>query len=410
MKAQGMLYLDCFSGASGDMMLGALIDLGLPIDALQRALGSLAIDYGGVAADRVLRAGVSATKFRLVEAAAGATEHAAHHPAAQHEHHHHSHHHLSHIVTAIRRSALSAQGQERAVHLFERLAQAEAAIHDTPIERVHLHEVGALDSIIDIVGSVYAFEWFGIDDVVASPLNVGGGTVKCAHGTFPVPAPATARLLSGVPVYGNGTTELVTPTGALLVTGYAREFGPLPAMTVSQIGYGAGDRDPKDAPNVLRIFRGERVGTAGGDRIVKLECEIDDMNPQLFGPLMDDLLAAGALDVFYTPVQMKKNRPGTLVTAIAPPDRRQNLIDILFRTSTTIGVRYEEMSRACLDRSMESVDTPYGPVRFKVARRNGEELNAAPEFDDIVRIAAERGVAIKAVQAAAIKARLDRVR
>jgi uncharacterized protein (TIGR00299 family) protein len=404
-----MLYLDCFSGVAGDMMLGALLDLGLPIEGLRSALGSLAIDYGGVAADRVLRAGVSATKFRLIDANTNATDPPAHDPATTHQHHH-PHHHLSHIVAAIRRSALSAEGQERAVHLFERLAQAEAAIHNTPIERVHLHEVGALDSIIDIVGTVYAFEWFGIDDVVASPLNVGGGTVTCAHGTFPVPAPATARLLSGVPVYGNGTTELVTPTGALLVTGYAREFGPLPAMTVSQIGYGAGDRDTKDVPNVLRIFRGERVGAAHGDRIVKLECEIDDMNPQLFGPLMDDLLAAGALDVFFTPVQMKKNRPGTLVTAIAPPDRRQSLIDILFRTSTTIGVRYVEMSRACLDRSMESVDTPYGAVRFKVARRDGEELNAAPEFDDCARIAAEHGVAIKTVQAAAIRARLDRVR
>ena len=409
MKVQGMLYLDCFSGAAGDMMLGALLDLGLPIQGLRSALGSLAIDYDGIAADRVLRAGVSATKFRLIETKANAPEPPAHDAGTTHQHHH-SHHHLSHIVAAIRRSALSAEGQERAVHLFERLAQAEAAIHNTPIERVHLHEVGALDSIIDIVGTVYTFEWFGIDDVVASPVNVGGGTVTCAHGMFPVPAPATARLLSGVPIYGNGTTELVTPTGALLVTGYAREFGPLPAMTVSQIGYGAGDRDTKNVPNVLRIFRGERVGATDGDRIVKLECEIDDMNPQLFGPLMDDLLVAGALDVFYTPVQMKKNRPGTLVTVIAPPDRRQDLIDILFRTSTTIGVRYEEMSRACLDRSMESVDTPYGAVRFKVARRNGEELNAAPEFDDCARIAAEHGVAIKTVQAAAIRARLDRVR
>ena len=214
------------------------------------------------------------------------------------------------------------------MHLFERLAEAEAAIHDTPIEKVHLHEVGALDSIIDIVGAVYGFDWFGIDDVVSSPLNVGGGTVHCAHGEFPVPAPATARLLAGVPVYGSGTSELVTPTGALLVTGYARSFGPLPAMRLDAMGYGAGDRDPKGTPNVLRILRGERapatgpdrrsLGEGGDERIVKIECEIDDMNPQLFGPLMDGLLAAGALDVFYTPVQMKKSRPGTLVTIIAP--------------------------------------------------------------------------------------------
>jgi hypothetical protein len=398
-----MLYLDCFSGASGDMIVGALLDLGLPLEALENALGSLAIDYGRVAADRVLRAGVSATKFRVIE-------HHKHPQPDQHHQHPHDHHHLSHIVASIRRSSLSAEGRERAIHLFERLAEAEAAIHNTPIEKVHLHEVGAVDSIIDIVGAVYGFEWFGIDDVMASPLNVGGGTVKCAHGVFPVPAPATARLLADVPIYSNGTTELVTPTGALLVTGYAREFGPMPAITVSRIGYGAGDRDAKDVPNVLRIFQGERVGARIGDRIVKLECEIDDMNPQLFGPLMDELLAAGALDVFYTPVQMKKNRPGTLVTVIAPPDRRSDLTDRLFRSSTTIGVRYEEMSRACLDRAVESVDTPFGPVRFKVARRNGEELNAAPEFDDCARIAAERGVAIKVIQAAAVKARLDRMR
>ena len=398
-----MLYLDCFSGAAGDMILGALIDLGLPTDALKSALGSLAIEYGDITADRVLRAGVTATKFRLVEHAPALAPADVPAPAPAHPHHH-----LKHIVAAIRRSSLSPEGQDRAVHLFERLAQAEAEIHNTPVERVHLHEVGALDSIVDIVGSVFGFEWFGIDDIVASPLNVGGGTVRCAHGVFPVPAPATARLLAGVPVYGNGTTELVTPTGALLVTSYAREFGPLPAMTIEKIGYGAGDRDPKDTPNVLRILRGERAAASFAEQIVKLECEIDDMNPQLFGPLMDGLLAAGAYDVFYTPVQMKKNRPGTLVTVLGRPDLRESLTDILFRSSTTIGVRYQEMSRACLERTTESVETPFGSIRFKVARRDGEELNAAPEFDDCARLATEHNVSIKTIQAAAIKARLDR--
>jgi uncharacterized protein (TIGR00299 family) protein len=391
-----MLYLDCFSGASGDMILGALLDLGLPLDALKGALGSLAVDYAGVAADRVSRAGVSATKFRLVENPAPAEAAPAH-----------NHYHLKGIVNRIRKSALKPESQERAVHLFERLAEAESAIHDTPIEKVHLHEVGALDSIIDIVGAVYGFDWFGIDDIVSSPLNVGGGTVHCAHGEFPVPAPATARLLAGVPVYGKGTSEMVTPTGALLVTGYARSFGPLPAMSIAGIGYGAGDRDPKGTPNVLRILRGDRApgDTNGDQRVVKIECEIDDMNPQLFGPLMDALLAAGALDVFYTPVQMKKSRPGTLITIVAPTDRRPALTDLLFKESTTIGVRYEEMSRTCLDRAVETVTTPYGDVRFKIARRDGRELNASPEFDDCVRLAAEHGVSIKAVQAAAVKAR-----
>src|SRR4051794_16593685 len=256
-----MLYFDCFSGASGDMILGALIDLGLPLPALRESLGSLAIEYGEVTADRVTRAGVSATKFQLIERATGASESSSH-----------KHHHLKHIIAAIQRSSLSPSGQERAIHLFERLAEAEAAIHGTPIERVHLHEVGALDSIIDIVGAVCGFEWFGISDVVASPLNVGGGTVTCAHGVFPVPAPATVRLLAGAPVYGNGTMELVTPTGALLITGYAREFGPLPPMRIDRVAYGAGDRDPKGTPNVLRVMQGERLQSPIEQSVVQIEC------------------------------------------------------------------------------------------------------------------------------------------
>jgi pyridinium-3,5-bisthiocarboxylic acid mononucleotide nickel chelatase len=393
------LYFDCFSGASGDMILGALLDLGLPIDGLRQALGSLAIEYGEVTADRVSRAGVAATKFRLVEKSS--TDAA---PAGAHKHHH-----LKHIVAAIRRSSLSATGRERAVQLFERLAEAEAAIHDTPIERVHLHEVGALDSIIDIVGAVYAFEWFGIEDIVSSPLNVGGGTVDCAHGRFPVPAPATTRLLSDTPVYGAGTTELVTPTGALLVTSYARSFGPLPAMRLEGVGYGAGDRNPRDAPNVLRVLRGERVDAeaSAAARVVQIECEIDDMNPQLFGPLMEGLADAGALDVFYAAVQMKKNRPGTLVTVVAPPARREAIAAVLFTHTTTIGVRYQEMMRDTLDREIRTIETPLGPVRFKIATRAGRVLNAAPEFDDCVRIATDRSVPIKDVQALAMRAWLD---
>jgi len=379
------------------MILGALLDLGLPLDGLRAALGSLAIEYGEVTVERVSRAGVAAAKFRLIEKPAETPE--GSHP--------HKHHHLKHIVAAIGRSSLSPAGRKRAVHLFERLAAAEAAIHDTPIERVHLHEVGALDSIIDIVGAVYGFEWFGIDDVVSSPLNVGGGTVRCAHGVFPVPAPATARLLSDAPVYGGGTTELVTPTGALLITAYAREFGPLPPMRIDHIGYGAGDRDPKDTPNVLRILQGRRVEAADDERVVQIECEIDDMNPQLFGPLMDRLVEAGALDVFYSAVQMKKNRPGTLVTAIAPPARREAIAAMLFTHTTTIGVRYQEMRRERLDREIRSVDTPLGAVRFKIATRDGRVLNAAPEFDDCARIASERGMAIKDVQAMATRAWLN---
>ena len=399
------LYLDCFSGASGDMFLGALLDLGLPLDDLRGALGSLAVDLGGVSSRRVLRAGISATKFVVGEPEARP------HEGTPHSHAHHSHHSLKEITAAIDRSALSADARQRATHLFERLAEAESAIHDIPVERIHLHEVGAVDSIVDIVGAVYGLEQLGADRIVSSPLNLGGGTVKCEHGVFPVPAPATARLLRGVPVYsGDVQMELVTPTGALLVTGYADSFGPMPGMTMDRIGYGAGDRDPKRHPNVLRMVVGESAEGGHARRVVEIICEIDDMNPQLFGPLMDRLHQEGALDVFYAPVQMKKNRPGVLVTVLARPEHRQRLAGILFAETTTIGVRYQEMMRECLEREIVDVETPAGTVRFKVARRDGQVLNAAPEFDDCARIAAARGLPVKDVQALALTAWMNRNR
>jgi uncharacterized protein (TIGR00299 family) protein len=289
--------------------------------------------------------------------------------------------------------------------LFRRLAETEAAIHDMPVDQVHLHEVGALDSIIDIVGAVFALEWFGADRIVCSPLNTGSGMVRCAHGHFPVPAPATARLIAGVPVYASGPEmELLTPTGALLTTGYAEAYGPLPAMTIDRIGYGAGDRNFRDFPNVLRVFVGTAAAAAATERVVMLECEIDDMNPQIYGVLMDRLLAAGALDVYYAPVQMKKNRPGTLVTIVAPPDLRQTLTQIIFRETTTLGLRYHEVFRECLARERVSVETPWGAVRIKVARQGDAIMNAAPEFDDCVRLATEHQRAVKEVQAAAMRA------
>jgi pyridinium-3,5-bisthiocarboxylic acid mononucleotide nickel chelatase len=416
-------YFDCFSGASGDMILGALLDAGLPDRALRDALGSLAIEYGEVSSARVLRSGISATKFSVGAPDRQAVAPAVHphaHDHHSHEHHthahvhdsgpspHHDHHSLTDIARYIERSALSREGKDRAVRLFRRLAEAEAAIHDMPVDSVHLHEVGAVDSIIDIVGAVYGMEWLGVNNVVASPLNVGSGTVTCAHGTFPVPAPATALLLRGVPVYaGRVAAELVTPTGALLITEYAKRFGPLPEMRIDVVGYGAGDRDFSDHPNVLRLLVGETASTPGLERIVVLECEIDDMNPQLFGPLMDALYAAGALEVFYAAVQMKKNRPGTLVTVIAPPDRREALAGKLFAETTTIGVRYQELLRERLEREIRILDTPVGPIRFKVATRDGRVLNAAPEFDACVKAAAERGMSIKDVHAIAQKAWLD---
>jgi uncharacterized protein (TIGR00299 family) protein len=399
-----ILYFDCFAGAAGDMILGALLDAGLPFDELKRALGSLAVEGWEVSADRVVKTGVTATKFRVHEhahAGAGAQPHA--------------HHHLKHIFAAIERSALSDAGKAKAITMFRRLGEAEAAIHGTTMEKVHLHEVGAIDSIIDIVGAVFALEWFAADQIVVSPMNVGGGMVKSAHGVFPVPAPATIALVKDAPVYSSGIqAELLTPTGALILTEYASEFGPVPAMKIARVGYGAGDRELTETPNVVRVLVGEGIEPRTQDpgpktqRVVVLECEIDDMNPQIFGALMDKLYAAGALEVFYAAVQMKKNRPGTLMTIVAAPEQRETMTEIVFRESTTIGVRYQELSRECLDREMVTVTTPLGPVRFKVARRGGRLFNAQPEFDDLAKLSEERGIPIKDVQALAQKAWLDR--
>ena len=385
-----VLYVDCFAGASGDMLLGALVDAGVPLDEVRRAIGSLGLEEGfSIDAARVLRSGVSATKVRVSG------------PPAEG----HPHRHLAGIEKHIRRSALSAAAQDRAVQLFRRLAEAEAAIHDTPLEKVHLHEVGALDSIIDIVGAVHALEFLGADEIVASPLNVGSGTVECAHGTFPVPAPATARLLTGVPVYSKGpAVEMVTPTGALLVSSYARTYGPIPPMRVERIGYGAGDRETPGFPNVLRVLLGQRHPEHLAHPVVEIRCEIDDMNPQIFGTLMDRLLEGGALDVFYAPVQMKKNRPGTLVTVLCAPDARERVFDLLFRETTTIGLRWQEMERECLERAIRTVATPLGDVRFKIAKRDGRIVNATPEYDDCVRLANARGLSVKDVQAQALAA------
>jgi uncharacterized protein (TIGR00299 family) protein len=403
------LYFDCFAGAAGDMILGALLDAGLPFDQLQRALGSLAVDGYQVTADRIVKGGISAVKFRVHEVAAvaagGASEGAPSAPS-------HPHRHLKDIGAAIDRSALSAAGKARATRMFTRLAEAEAAIHGMSLERVHLHEVGAIDSIIDIVGAVFALEWFGADRVVVSPMNVGGGMVRSAHGVFPVPAPATLRVLGDAPVYSSGLPfELLTPTGALLLTEYADAFGPVPAMRIDRVGYGAGDRDLPETPNVLRVVVGTAAGTATTApvmRVTVMACEIDDMNPQIFGALMDRLYAAGALEVFYQPVQMKKNRPGTLMTVVCRPADRRALADLVFRETTTIGVRYHEMDRECLDRETVPVTTPWGEVRVKVARRGDDVLNAQPEFDDVARLAAEHDVPIKDVHAQAQKAWLDR--
>jgi pyridinium-3,5-bisthiocarboxylic acid mononucleotide nickel chelatase len=446
-----VLYFDCFSGISGDMTLGALLDAGLPLDDLRAALGSLMVGGYHVHAKKVLRAGVSATKFSVHEhkheapgtvapgtgapgtlapgtlapgTVAPGTQHSStQHPSTQHDHdhahdgphaheheheHEHPHRSLPEIFGLIDRSALGASGRERAKAMFQTLAEAEAAIHQMPVEQVHLHEVGALDSIVDIVGTVFGLEWAGADRIVCSPLNVGGGMVRSAHGLFPVPAPATVRLLGSAPIYsGPVQKELVTPTGALIATSYATAFGPVPAMTIERVGYGAGDRDDPSTPNVLRVLIGESTERAEAERVIVIECEIDDMNPQIFGVAMDRLYAAGALEVFYVPVQMKKNRPGTLLTIVCRPEQRAALADIVFSETTTIGLRYSEVDRECLQREIVAVETPIGSVRFKIARRGGAVVNAAPEFDDCVALAARSRLPVKEVQALAARAYAD---
>jgi uncharacterized protein (TIGR00299 family) protein len=393
-----LVYFDCASGASGDMLLGALVDLGLPLERLREELGKLPLRGYRLEARAVDRSGLRATKVDvLVEG------HEPDHPH-QHDHPHgHGHRGLRDILELLDRSSLDAAVKDRAAALFRRLAEAEASVHGTSPEEVHFHEVGAVDSIVDIVGGVSGLAWLGADRFAASALNVGTGSVTMSHGTFPVPPPATARLLHGVPVYGAGEGELLTPTGALLVTAHATSYGPLPQVRLEGVGHGAGTRDTQGRPNVLRLMVGEEA--AGGDeRVLVLETEIDDMPAQLYGPLMDRLLAAGARDVFYTAIQMKKGRPGLLVTVLCDPERCHALEEILFSETTTLGVRRQEWDRTALERDSVTVETAYGPVAVKRGRRAGRVYNAQPEFEDCRRVAEARGVPAKEVWAAAVAA------
>lgn len=419
-----ILYFDCFAGASGDMILGALIDAGFPLDELRHALGSLIVEDVRLETERVDRSGIAATSFHVVTGEIIKTKdsykdkiHTSNNtvkPLHDHKHEHleingeHHHRGLSEICRMIEDSSLSSSAKTRARHLFNRLATTEAEIHQQSVEDIHFHEVGAVDSIIDICGVVFGMEWMGIDKVVSSPLNVGSGTVTCAHGVMPVPAPATAKLIEGFPVYSSGIeAELLTPTGALLVTDYASNYGPMPAMRVKQIGYGAGDRNLSGTPNVLRVVIGDDSESTSLQRVVVIETEIDDMNPQIFGALMDRLYESGALDVFYSPIQMKKNRPGTLVSILAFPEHREAISNVLFLETTTLGVRFQEVNRECLDREQVIIKTPLGSIRFKLARRDGLVVNFSPEFDDCVRVAKEKGLSVKEVQAVSTKAYLD---
>jgi hypothetical protein len=398
------LYLDCFAGASGDMLLGAMLDCGLDFEFLKAELGKLNVEGYELSLRRVDRSGISAAKFDV-------HLHADHHTHEHHhyEHHHdHAHRHLSEIKRIIASSQLPELVHERAQTIFQRIGEAEAKIHNIPIESVHFHEVGAIDSIVDIVGCCVAFDALKIERIISSPLHVGSGTFKCAHGTYPVPGPATAELLKGVPIYSKEIEgELVTPTGAAIISTLAESYGPMPMMKIEKSGYGAGTRDYPKFPNVLRAIIGELEEDADQTptTVTVIEANIDDLNAQVFGYLMEKVLAAGALDIFYTPAQMKKNRPGVLLTLLCKPEDRERMSEIIFRETTTLGVRYRNERREILTREFVTVETEYGPIRIKVSRaRDGRVMNASPEFEDC-RVAAEKhGVGLRDAQTAALKA------
>src|SRR5947208_3765184 len=384
-------YLDGSSGISGDMFLGALLDAGVSALPLLAELKRIPLGFYELKRTRAVRGGLVGTRLEVnVPAQSG-------------------HRHLAEIETLIKSSGLSESVQAKALAIFRRLADAEGKLHGKPASEVHFHEVGAVDAIVDIVGASIGLELAGIGELFSSPLNVGGGRVEAAHGTLPVPAPATAELLKGVPVYSSGVEgELVTPTGAAIVSTLAKTFGPMPAMKVEQIGYGAGAMDFDGHPNVARIFIGEaadaqtaHTGLPGDELVSVIEANLDDMSPQLYGYLVERALAKGALDVTCTAVQMKKGRPGIQLTLLSEPEKGDELAELLFDETTTIGLRIYEARRKVLERESAEVETPYGRVRMKVAKRNGRVLNVAPEYDDCQRVAREKSVPLKEVMLAA---------
>lgn len=421
-------YLDCFSGISGDMFLAALLDAGLPASMLDETVAALNV---GARLDisRVTRSGISATKVDVwvgdekdlpCEQVSHAHQHEHNHEPA-HDHHHEHHRHeqphrgLKEIRAIIRNTTIASAAQERALAIFQALGEAEAKIHNIDVERIHFHEVGAVDAIVDIVCAAVGSLALGVDEWSCSPLNVGGGTVECAHGQFPVPSPATVELLRGAPVYSSGVNaELVTPTGAAIVKTLCKRFAPFPAMKVTAIGYGAGSRDLAGQPNVVRLTIGDSVETQLAaspeipeDTIAILEANLDDLNPQVFGYVMERLLTEGALDAFGTPVQMKKSRPGMLLTVLARPEDAPRLAKLVFGETTTLGIRMREERRQTLVRRTVTVQTPWGEVRMKVANLNGSVANYAPEYEDCRRIADQHKIPLKQVMQEASRRYLE---
>ena len=452
-------YLECFAGVAGDMFLGALLDAGVPPHVLHDATAALNLG-AKLKIERVDRSGITATKVHVLDESGELAEkpHShehehfreqqghthAHHPETQHQHkgghhdhpheHEHGHEHehkhghehphthgrsLTEIRRLITEAALAEPVKHTALRAFELLGTSEAKIHNVPVEHIHFHEVGAVDAIVDIVATSAGIYHLGVDRWYCSAINVGGGMVECAHGTFPVPAPATADLLRGTPTYSaHIQKELVTPTGAALLRAIAPEFGAQPAMQADRIGYGAGTRNPHGFPNVLRLSIGAAVEEASAPphsstqehthrhaetgTVTVLETALDDLQPQVLAYVSEKALAAGALDVMLTPVIMKKGRPGTLLTILANPEQASGLEDLLLRETSTLGVHRREDKRSCLERRHATVETPYGAIRVKIGLAGEEERNVQPEFEDCRAAAEQHGVALKLVQQAAL--------
>jgi len=374
-------YFDCFSGASGDMILGALIDSGLPLEELKAALASLKLSGIDVKASPVKKGALVGTKVDVLVP-----------PGPSHRRH------LSDIVEIIDKSGLDQDVKEDAKRIFRRLAEAEAKVHGTDIEEVHFHEVGAFDAIADIVGSAFGIRWLGVEKLYASPLNLGSGTVRTEHGQLPVPAPGTVELLRGIPIYSTGIEgELTTPTGAAILSTLVKRFGPIPQMTLERIGYGAGSKELAQQPNLLRLLVGEAKDTFEEDRITVLEANIDDMNPQFFEPLLERLFQEGALDVFITPIMMKKFRPAVKLTVLAEPSLMETLSAIILRETTSFGVRLHEAGRRKLRREVIEVQTRFGPIRVKAGYSGDGLLLLSPEYEDCKQIALSKRVPIREV-------------
>ncbi len=376
-----LAYFDCFSGISGDMTLGALVDAGVAIDVLRSELEKLDLPGYEITALKVMRSGISATKVHVcIEEKEQPVRH------------------LSDIRTIIEASALSSSVKQKSILIFERLAAAEAKVHATTPDKVHFHEVGAVDAIVDIVGSVIGIELLGITTIAGSAINLGSGSIKTMHGILPVPAPATAELLKGIPSYGSSVPfELTTPTGAAILSTLGSSFGPMPRMNVDRIAYGAGGKEIENQPNVLRLMTGGPASSYNEDRSIVIETNIDDMNPQLYEHVIDKLMQQGAHDAYLTPIIMKKGRPAVLLSVLTDSGKEDIVLDTIFRETTSIGVRIQEVGRKKLSREIQIVDTTYGKIRVKVSKRGEEILTATPEYEDCRKIAEKKQAPLKTV-------------